>query len=213
MYRSLKLTGCVLSLMLPLTIHAAVNPDKLIKVTPENNPQCVEFFNYKGAMYCSTEAQMREPVDPKIKGYEKQKIFFDDRAWQADWGRKTPVITTVEYVPLGDSVENWHELITSEFIPGIQKKATPKEFAQASMAGLVKAGFTPIITYIKETPDLVVLEFQIKSPANAIQDELQTIRKGPDGLYVLHYVIKEADMGQKNRAKWLELLGKSSIKK
>jgi hypothetical protein len=196
----------------PLWSYANVDPSKLVKVTPETNPDCVEYFNYKDAMYCSTTPLASAAVDPHLNEYEKQNIVFDERPWQAAWGKKTPIITTIEYVPLGDDVEKWHELITSEFIPGLQDKATPKEFALASIQGIKEAGFNPIVTFIKDTPTQVVLEFRIESPTNAIQDELQVINKGKDGLYVLHYVIKQADMGKKNRDKWLAILEKATVK-
>lgn len=203
---------CWLLLWVPFAAYAEIDPANLVKVTPNNNPNCVEFFSYKGAMYCSTKPLVKEPIDPKIKDYEKQHVVFDDRPWQAAWGRQAKEISTVEYVPLGDNIEKWNELVTSEFIPGIEDKVTPKEFSELAMQGIEKAGFKPVVTYLSESPRQVIFEFRILAPANVAQDELQIITKGRDGLYVLHYVIKKADMGQVNRDKWIALLKQSRPK-
>src|SRR6188508_1582931 len=93
--------SCFTMLLMAGTAQAAIDPAALVKVTSENNPNCVEYYEYKGESYCSTKALQTDPVDPKLKSYEKQKVVFDDRAWQPVWGKKTPVITTLEYVPAG----------------------------------------------------------------------------------------------------------------
>lgn len=193
-------------------LYAAIKPEDLVKVTPKNNPVCVEYFNYRNAMYCSTTPKETKPVDPNIKALEKQNIAFDDRPWQAAWGQETPSITSVEYVPRGDNIDQWHELITSEYIPDPQNRVSPKQFSEASLQGIKEAGFSPIIKIIKDTPDQIVLEFRIESPSNQAQDELQIISKGKDALYAVHYTIKVADMEQKNRDKWLRNLLNSRIK-
>jgi hypothetical protein len=209
---SMKRNLVCLLLLLPCAAHANIDPAKLVKVTPGNNPDCVEFFSYKGGMYCSTQPLVKDPVDPAIKEYEKQNIVFDERPWQAAWGKQSKEITSVEYVPMGDNVEKWTELVTSEFIPDAQDKVIPKEFSELSMQGIEKAGFKPVVTYINVSPKQVILEFRILAPSNAAQDELQIITSGSDGLYVLHYVIKKADMGQANRDKWIAILKRSSHK-
>ncbi len=208
----LKQLVCSLVIMASSGLYATVNPNDLVKVTPENNPGCVEYYSYKNAMYCSTIPKETQVVDPKIKDYEKQNILFDDRPWQAAWGRETPTITSVEYIPRGDNIDQWHELITSEYIPDPQNHVSPKQFSEISMQGIKDAGFSPIIKIIKDTPDQIILEFRIESPANQAQDELQIITKREDALYAVHYTMKGGDMGQKNREKWLRNLGAVSIK-
>ena len=205
-----RLVVSLLSLT-PLWALAATLP-LLVKVTSANNARCVEYVNYKGEMYCSTQALGKTPVDPQVKDYETQQIAFDERPWQAAWGKNTPMIVTVEYVVLGDNIDAWHELITSQFMPGIQNKVTPKQFAEFSLERLKQAGFNPLVTFHKDTQDQVLYEFRIESPASQTQDELQLITRGKNGLYSLHYVIKKADMGEENRKKWLALLLSSRLK-
>jgi len=207
-----KLLGVLLSLF-SVSVTAAINPDTLIKVTNENNPKCVEYYNYKNTMYCSTVAQDNTPIDPHIKDLERQKIVFDDRPWQAVWGKDTSEVTTIEYVPAGDNINDWHELITSQFFPGLQEKVTPKDYVDIMMNNLKQSGIHPIVNMIEVSPKQVIFEFRVESPENLKQDELQKITKTDNGLYVLHYVIKESDMGQTARDKWLKNLKNSFIAK
>lgn len=186
-------------------------PD-IVKVTPKNNPACVEYVTYQGEMYCTTKKTVSTPIDPAFKSYETQKIMFDHRPWQAAWGKQTPMITTVEYVPFGDNIDQWNELVTSQFIPNIQQKMTPKESADHVLQNIKQAGFNPDVKFHLTTPTQVLFEFRITSPSNQVQDELQLITQAKNGFYVLHYVIKKADMGEANRKKWIALLKKSHPK-
>ena len=204
-----RITLAVFSLM-PLL--AVAQPPALVKVTPETKVSCVEFVSYKGEMYCTTKPTIQTPVDPKIKEYETQRIAFDDRPWQAAWGKNTPVIVTVEYVVLGDDINAWHELVTSQFMPGIQNKISPKQFAELSLDNIRQAGFKPMVTVYKDSPNQFLYEFRIETPSSQAQDELQLITRGANGFYSLHYVMKKADMGEENRKKWLDLLQKSQVK-
>ena len=43
--------------------------------------------------------------------------------------------------------------------------------------------------------------------------KFKAIRKGDDGFYLLHYVVKQADMGKETRDKWIKNLESSSIRK
>jgi len=194
-----------------LQAYADIDMSFLVKVNPANNPDCVEYYNYKGDMYCSTSPKNPPAkINPQIRHYETQAITFDDRPWQAAWGNKTDVITTVEYVPAGEDIEHWNELITSQFIPGIQDKIIPKQFMEGIIEDLTKE-YKPVINIIEQQPHQVLFEFRILAPSNMQQDELQLITQGKKGFYVLHYVIKKSDMGDENRQKWIQLLKKSKI--
>ena len=199
-------------LVYSLEANSAVDLSTLIKVTKENNPKCVEYYNYMGSVYCSTTAQNPQPVDPQLKNYEKQNIVFDDRVWQPAWGQQSEEITAIEYVPSGDNVEQWHELVTSQFIPGLEDSITAIQYADSVIQQLKKSGLQSKISILEKTPDHVLLEFHILAPENLKQDELQLITRGSDGFYILHYAIKKEDMGEKNRAKWIENLKNSKIK-
>lgn len=197
--------------ILPFSLQAEeeIDTSNLIKVDKNSNVKCAEYYNYKGELYCSTTANRLKQTPSDFAGYEQQTIAFDDRPWHAGWGQKTDAITTIEYIPDGDKIDNWKELITSQYIPNLDKTVTPKKFSQEVMQYLKDSGLDPTINVISETPNRVLFEFQVLEPENLKQHELQLVTKGSNGMYVLHYVIKEAPMDPERRAKWIDLLNKS----
>lgn len=188
------------------------NPAGLVKVTPQNDHQCVEYYVYHNQMYCSKKQLSAKKIDRRVKDYETQEIVFDDRPWLVAAGEQDESISMVEYVPLGENNDHWHESVVSQFAPGAQNSTTPKMFSEMVIEGIKKAGYDPIVTYIKDTPDQVIFESRLEAPKDLVQDEIQMITKGEKGLYILHYVISEPNMSQRNREKWLKNFSLSKIK-
>jgi hypothetical protein len=208
------ITGALNFLMVTTSFAAAVTnslPANLIKITEESNPKCVEFVTYQGEMYCSLVAIDKNPVDPNVLSYEKQKVQFDNRPWKAAWSEHTNSITYIEYIPLGDDINNWSELITTQFVPGL-KQVTLKEYYKEFFSGIDKAGVTYTTNTLVDQPNLLMFEFQVQKPENLQQDEIQKMVKTDEGIYILHYAFKKEDMGKSNREKWIEYLKNSSLK-
>ncbi|MDP3268351.1 MAG: hypothetical protein Q8M40_04815 [Legionella sp.] len=185
-------------------------PPGLVKISKDNNPKCVEFIAYHGEMYCSLTELDKTSVDPNVLSYEKQKIHFDHRAWKAVWAKKTDEITTVEYIPVGENLNNWNELITTQFMPGMSQ-VTAAQFGNQFLRSLNKSGITYKVTSIVDKPNELIFEFKVEKPLNLQQDEIQKVVKGKDGMYVIHYAIKKSDMGEINRKKWIENIKKSTL--
>lgn len=210
------LLPCILTVFLSAGSFAATAntdalPADLVKVTKENNPNCVEYFNYKGQMYCSLMTIADKPIDPLLLSHELQNVAFDNRAWKAAWGEHKETITTIEYIPAGQNINHWSELITTQFIPGLEE-VSAKEFANRFFDDLKKSGVVYTTKIIEQQGKTVIFEFQVQQPKNLQQDELQKIVKGDKGIYVLHYTIKKEDMGEKNRQKWIQHLKNSTLK-
>ncbi len=186
-------------------------PPHAMKVTNKDNPNCINYFTYKNELYCTSTFIKTNPIDPHLLAQERQHIVFDNRTWHAAWGEHKAHITSIEYVLAGQSINNWHELITSQFIPGLPS-VSAKEFAQRLFADLKKSGLVYTARILEHSKNSVLLEFQVQQPQKLQQDELQKIVKGVDGFYVLHYAIKSADMGEENRKKWRTNLLNSSVK-
>lgn len=191
--------------------HAAIDVNALVKVSASNSAKCIEYYRYQNALYCSTTVQDTKPKDPHLKEYETLSIAFDQRPWKMAWGKKTDVVTTLEYIPADDDINQWQELVTSQFFPGLQNKITPTEFARFMIQQLKEAGYSADTKIIKDTADQAILEFSIKTPANQQQNELQMITRDKNGLYVLHYVVKKVDMGKDERMKWLKILENAQV--
>lgn len=88
---------------------------------------------------------------------------------------------------------------------------TLQQFANTMVKNIKSLGYQPIVNYLEDTQDRLILEIRIEKPQNQAQDELEMFLKDDQGIYLLHYVIKKSDMGKENRAKWLQNL-KSSEK-
>lgn len=183
--------------------------DNLVKVNPKNDTQCVQYYLYKGTLYCDSTKTESQAIDPQIKNYEHFKIAFDERPWQMAWGNKNSIGTTIEYIPAGDDINHWQELVTSQSFPELQKKYTLKQFANSLIENIKSLGYQPIITFYEDTENRAILEMRIEQPKNQVQDELVMLTEDDKGIYLLHYVIKKADMGDKNRQKWLKNLKNS----
>jgi hypothetical protein len=192
----------------PVNLYA----DDLIEVTAKTQVRCVEYFNRNGKLFCSTTAIETMPVPADIVNSEKQNIVFDHRTWKVAWGKKNEHITTIEYIPAGDDIDNWKELITTQYFPQLPKNITPVTLATAMVSDLKEKGYKPVITFHKKDPENVIFEFQIGDPPSQAQDEIQMIRRGKNGLYILHYVTRNSDMGKEERTKWLQNFSQSTIK-
>lgn len=189
----------------------ALLPSNLVKVTKENNPNCIEYVIYQTELYCSLTAIDTTPIDPKILSYEKQQIVFDNRGWKAAWGKQEQSGNTVEYLPLGEDINHWNELVTSQFFPGLAE-IRADQFGDQIVNDLHKSGLSFTINPLENQPNLLIFEFKVQKPDNLQQDEIVKIVKGKEGMYVLHYAIKQSDMSDDNRKKWLENLKKSTLK-
>jgi hypothetical protein len=102
-------------------------------------------------------------------------------------------------------------LITTQFIPGLTN-ITPDQFGNRFFDNLKKSKVTFTIQLIENKPNRLIFEFKVSKPSNLKQDEIQKVVKGKDGMYILHYAIKKADMDEATRQKWIDNIKKSSIK-
>lgn len=213
-----SITGCIAGIFLVGTCFADTHPvapadiNKLVKVTKESNPKCVEYVNYKNEMYCTLEPLDTKKSDADIMSYETQKIKFDSRPWRAAWGQQSDTISMVEYVPMGDDINNWQELVTSQFMPKLGHVSTT-QFAKFFLENIKKSGAVFTVQQIDKQPDQLIFEYKIQKPTNLQQDEILKMVQRKEGMYVLHYVIKQPDMSPENRKKWIENIKNSSIKK
>jgi len=151
-----------------------------------------------------------KPTTADLLTREPQKIHFDERTWSVVWGEQKTNISSIEYLPLGQNVNHWHEMIASQFIPGL-KNTSARDFASNFLNSLKRTGVIASSKILKIKGNTVFLEFQVQQPQNLQQDELQKIVKTAEGIYLLHYAIKKSDMGPDNRAKWLANLSHSTI--
>ncbi|WP_367606113.1 hypothetical protein [Legionella sp. W05-934-2] len=207
-----KIAMVCLTVILLTNGYAEGLPKSAVKLDGVNNPDCVEYFSYQGESYCTTDKHQITPSQINWPQDEQLNIQFDERLWKMAWGKKNEAFTTIEYIPDGDSLSNWGELITSQYIANVPEGVTPQAFMLTIEHKLKKVGLNPDVHVLYASPDQVIFEFRIYEPSSMRQNEIQKVLKTPNGLYILHYVIKEPDMGEKRRSAWLERLKNSNPK-
>lgn len=138
--------------------------------------------------------------------HESLQLRFDNRVWHPAWADKDTDVTTVEYVVDDESINNWHELITTQSFHDLRADVTPLQFMQRFIYFMMERGFSPVTNTISQSDNELIFEYKISEPENQQQDEIQRIFKTNKGFYIIHYVIKEPDMGAERRKKWVDLL-------
>jgi hypothetical protein len=186
-------------------------PKGLVKFSKDNGAKCVEFVSYKGESYCSLTPLDSSVMDPSLIQDEKQLIKFDNRPWTAAWGKKTPTVFTLEYIPIGQNINQWNELITSQYMSNLKGK-TAAELGDQFFKNLDESNVEYVYNIFENSQDLFILEFKVVKPTELTQDEILKITTGKDGAYFLHYAIKKPNMSEDEREKWLNLIRSSSIK-
>ncbi|MBX9770243.1 MAG: hypothetical protein K2X29_02670 [Candidatus Obscuribacterales bacterium] len=142
----------------------------------------------------------------------KVNFALDDKQWELGWSNKSETIYIMEFVPKGQTVENWKELITFEFYPGLQKKANCSQFTNGFLRNLrINEPNVKVSNYV-DKPDNVIVEWVLNGSAkNADQDELDRCIFGKQGLHMLHYVKKTKALTPGERTKWLKFLESATL--
>ena len=142
-----------------------------------------------------------EPVDLK----------FDNRSWKVGWSQEKGAQRMVEWVVDGQTVENWKELVTEQFYPNL-KGVPPKQFSEGFLKQLKGASPGVWINQISDDGRECIIEWRtINDPQNPPQHEIDRIFSGSEGLHVVHYVVKQAEMPASERSKWISLLRSARI--
>jgi hypothetical protein len=147
--------------------------------------------------------------------YESVSLPFglDTKEWNIGWQNHTDDCYICEFVPQGQKVENWKELVTLQFYPNLQNCSAP-DFMKAFLKRLQKDEPKVTIRPISSSYDNVVVEWHVSnSKKNPDQYEVDRVLKGEQGLHMIHYAIKTNDWIESERTKWLTFLNNAKIKK
>lgn len=202
----------LLSLITQLSYAYDKDIQQLTEVTAKNKAQCIEYFEIKDKLFCSLQPLLNTQIAKEINDAETFKLNLNQNEWKVGWTSLTPEISTIEYIPHGQDIHNWRAMITTQFFPNFPATVSPKTVALKVLSGLQEKGFNPSVSYYAESNDEIIFEFQIFSPAEQAQDEIQRIIKSPKGMHIVHYTIKQSDMGEKERDKWLTFIKDASLK-
>lgn len=145
---------------------------------------------------------------------ESVKVNFalDERDWEVGYQNKTDDMYILEFVVKGQTVDNWKELITFEFFPGLQKRINCEQFAEGFVEHLkVTEPKTEVDVYYAK-PNDTLIEWGVNgSKKNPNQDELDRFILGKQGLHVIHYVKKTTELTDAERNKWIKFLQSATL--
>lgn len=143
---------------------------------------------------------------------EDAKPVFDNREWVLGWSQVQGAagkggVVYDEYVLKDEKVDNWSELITIQFMPGLNKDTNLDVFE-----GRNKTRMTNICPNIKwdslyQQEDERMWQFTIKDcPGQPDQSELMRVVKTDEGFHMFHYVTKKAPMPEDVKNTWMKNL-------
>ena len=142
---------------------------------------------------------------------EQLAIKFDDRKWTVGWSQTNTNSRMREWVLPGQTVENWHELVTDEIFYGLNEHVSPVEFMDQFIASLKKVSKTATYQVVSKDPQSVTFEWKTaqesdRRPKIDAQYELDRIITGKRGIYFVHYAIKDPNINPAERLKWIKIL-------
>ncbi len=214
--RTYKYLLIIVACMLALPAFSDVpTASDLIKVTKNNKANCVEYYIVKGTMYCTNKAfQSAQPVIPANNvASERQQLTFDSREWVAAWQQHSSSVTAVEYVVKGDNINSWEELITTQWMPNLQRKMSARQLAVLTLNGYKKRNESVRINNLDSTSSKdITFEIAILLPKAEIVHEVHRIYEALDGIYSVIYAKRTRDMGDKQRDAWAARLKQAAPK-
>ncbi len=156
-----------------------------------------------------------------VSAYTVKKIspVFDDRKWELGWSQygssdnkmDNPVFD--EYVLKGENVDNWSELVTIQFFPGLNRKVSIENYANDFKESINKICPNTVWSSDKSKKDEIILYFSIKNCSSQNnQSEILRIVNTDDDICVFHYAIKIAPMPESNKKTWTKNLQAIKVK-
>jgi len=139
------------------------------------------------------------------------RIFVGNEHWYRGTQSRTRNSHLLEFVPEGQTVENWKEIITDAFIPG--HFSTTTDFVRANLSDLrtVVDGFQS--TIISDTGNEALYEWwhpdSGKWPA---EHQISRVKYYPNGMLTLSYARKGPKMDDATRTKWIERISTAPLR-
>lgn len=143
---------------------------------------------------------------------ERPKVYWGDEKWTLGWSQNQNGGLFEEYVLPGESVQNWSELVTIQFFPGLQDKTNPDIYEASIKRGLVQV--CPDIQWesIEQQDGSRLWGWSIQNcPGQPDQSELAQLVRTRMGFHVVHYAIKKSPMPADKRRLWEGRLGAVKI--
>lgn len=138
---------------------------------------------------------------------EKAAPVFDGRPWKLGWSQNERGVVIEEYVLDGETVENWSELVTIQFFPGLNKKTNPDVFEAMQKMNL--SYICPTIKWesLYQSQDERIWKWSISgSPGQEDQSEIARLKRTDEGFHLWHYAVKKSPIPPEQEKLWLDKL-------
>lgn len=122
----------------------------------------------------------------------------------------------IEWIPKGESIEDWSQLIQLQFLPAslfggavISAEDFSKYYIQA-----LKDKFPEIISSVASTPkNSVLIDWALPKPSlgEKAQHELTKVFVTPEGIYRLAFTVKTPEMDSQLKKEWSDRLNSAQI--
>lgn len=148
--------------------------------------------------------------------YERHDIALDRNSWQVGYTNTDSDGTVVEYIPRGQTIESWSELVATRFFVGLQKSATVAMLYQRyTKTALENCKHSHLQTLI-EGPRNIIYEWNNQNCTDTIeakpQYEIARIFESDDGLHRISYACREKAVFESVKEDWMIRLLNISVR-
>jgi hypothetical protein len=150
-------------------------------------------------------------LGPSSVPSEKWVVDFGTERWKLGSSEANHVMRVIEYVPEGQSVDAWKELVTDGFVAG--RFETTTKFIQISAQSLSRRvdGFQSKVIY--DTGAEALWEWwHADSGQWPAEDQLEVVKYYPTGILTLAYVRKGPPMSDDEKERWIERLKNAKLR-
>lgn len=153
---------------------------------------------------------------------EMWDFSFDGRSWTLAHSAKVTGQFILEYVPEGDSIEHWSELVTSHYVTVSPSIPAYEEIMK--QGGLGKYSFnyftrhfmehckSPYTNIIEEKVDSILYEWHHQGcPGHPPQYEIKRMQEVDGGTLSLSFTKKTERLEERQRYQWVELLLRARV--
>lgn len=148
---------------------------------------------------------------------DQLEIEFDDQEWYVNYeGEEEEGIFIREYLPEGETPEDWNEVITVHFMEGLQEQSLDDFVDQIEDEALqngIDENDLEIDILEEENDELIYEYFREENDTMPGLHELARMMKADDGVYILQYANGDVKMDSEKEEEWMELIQKAKIAK
>ena len=140
---------------------------------------------------------------------ERWSFRFDDREWHLGYQVANRQEAAREYVLVGQTIENWKELVTSHyFAHGVPLR----DYFEQVKAGLSRGCPSLTTSVLEESDDNMLYEWRHDGcQSYPPQHQIDRVTRSGKGMLQLSFVEKTAQLSQEKRTAWLAILKAASI--